>query len=396
LDLNREDKLLLKCLTARDVNGSAFGMKCFADMDWNSVFRRSDEHLLTPLLYQQLKGQDAIVSVPSGIMDQLRESYLRTAAANMRLYHELSKVLRILADNDIPVIVLKGAHLAELVYEDIGVRTMGDVDLLFKMEDLSCAQKKLGETGYYPYRNKLPLDINWSFGGGAIRLQIDIDNVWKRANSAVIAGVEVKVLCPEDLLLHICLHVGFQHLFELAGLRSLCDVREIVHYYQQELEWDVVHRRAVEWSVGNSLYVALLLATELLDARVPDSVMQALRPEDLSTEKKAWMVRQIFGDAIEQNAFNSHFCELWQSRSFRERVRSFRRMILPSKAVMSQTYRAPYRSTRNYASYLIHIKKNFLEYIGATLQILRRDKEVLSQVTQQNQNTAMREWLASN
>jgi hypothetical protein len=314
----------------------------------------------------------------------------------MRLYHELLEVLDILNDNEIPVIILKGAHLAELVYEDIGVRTMGDVDLLFKMEDLSRTQKKFAETGHYPYRNKLPVDINWNLGGSDSPLQTDIDGVWKRANSAVIAGVGVKVLCPEDLLLHICLHVGFQHLFELAGLRTLCDIREIIDHYQEELRWDDVQHRAVEWSVGNSVYVALLLATELLDARVPDDVMQALKPGDLSAEKKVWVLRQIFGDAIEGHTLNPHFCELWQSRTFPERVRSFRRMILPSLGTMSQTYQTPYRSTRNYTSYLAHIKKNFLEYAGATLQLIRRDDEMLSQVRQQNQNTAMREWLSSN
>jgi hypothetical protein len=37
----------------------------------------------------------------------------------MHLYHELGKVLGLLRDENIPVIVLKGVHLAELVYGNI-------------------------------------------------------------------------------------------------------------------------------------------------------------------------------------------------------------------------------------------------------------------------------------
>ena len=138
-----------------------------------------------------------------------------TFARNMNLYHELSHVLTVLRHDDIPVIVLKGAHLAEIVYENIALRPMCDVDLLVKKEDLTRVQRKLLETGYSPFTNRLLLDIHWHLENSMTDLPVDMDMIWERAQPAFIAGVKVLVLSPEDLLLHLCLHLGFHHFFQL-------------------------------------------------------------------------------------------------------------------------------------------------------------------------------------
>jgi len=51
-----------------------------------------------------------------------------TLARNLLLYHELPRILKVLSP--LPVIVLKGAALAATIYHRIGLRTMGDLDLL--------------------------------------------------------------------------------------------------------------------------------------------------------------------------------------------------------------------------------------------------------------------------
>jgi hypothetical protein len=61
----------------------------------------------------------------------------------MLLYQELQTVLKTFKFRaaSIAVIALKGAFLAELVYENIGLRAIGDVDLLVKKEDLEKVQQ---------------------------------------------------------------------------------------------------------------------------------------------------------------------------------------------------------------------------------------------------------------
>ena len=66
----------------------------------------------------------------------------------MLLYNELQTVLKTFNAAGIDVIVLKGAFLAELVYENIGRRAMGDIDLLVKKEDLEKVKQELIQLGY--------------------------------------------------------------------------------------------------------------------------------------------------------------------------------------------------------------------------------------------------------
>ncbi len=66
----------------------------------------------------------------------------------MRLYRELAQVVRACNDAGVPVILLKGAHLAEAVYGNIALRPMVDVDLLVKQADLMRVHDILIGQGY--------------------------------------------------------------------------------------------------------------------------------------------------------------------------------------------------------------------------------------------------------
>jgi hypothetical protein len=178
----------------------------------------------------------------------------------------------------------------------MGIRAMQDVDLLFKKKDLSRCQKRLMEAGYYPYYSRLPLDIHWDFDITPINIHINIEDVWDRAQPAVIADVEVLVLSPEDLLLHLCLHLAVKQLFQSVGLRTFCDILETILHYHSQIEWEQVSRRATQWGASKSVYLTLLFARDLLNAKVPSDTLESLKPDNLDPQVKAWAFEQIFLD----------------------------------------------------------------------------------------------------
>ncbi|MCP4365035.1 MAG: nucleotidyltransferase family protein [Planctomycetes bacterium] len=83
-----------------------------------------------------------------------------------------------------PVILLKGAHLAQVVYSNIALRPMGDIDILVKKNDLPKAKELLLELGYTPIKevdiatacaysqhispmikqNAPPVELHWTLG----------------------------------------------------------------------------------------------------------------------------------------------------------------------------------------------------------------------------------------
>jgi len=70
------------------------------------------------------------------------------AARNLILLKHTKDILRVLRQENIPVIVLKGIALVETVYPHIGMREIADIDLLVKEKDLLVISKKLTELNY--------------------------------------------------------------------------------------------------------------------------------------------------------------------------------------------------------------------------------------------------------
>ena len=258
-------------------------------------------HGLGPLFFKRLKQSDARACVPADEWERLRVAYLAAAGRNMHRYRELRPVLRRLRHSGIPVIVLKGAYLAEAVYGDVALRPMGDVDLLVPRAELPRAQAILLDMGGVHQqtedieslcrkRHHLPpvvirgvtIEIHWTIASPTAPMRIDAAGLLDRARPATIAGVEVLALSPEDLLLHLCLHLGRDHRFK--GLKSLCDIDETIRRYGSELDWAQVVRSAREWRAAKYVGLTLHLARRMLGAGVPDDVLERLLPGGLDQQ----------------------------------------------------------------------------------------------------------------
>ncbi len=110
-------------------------------LDWDILLQVAHGEALAPLLYEIVRDQDL---VPSAIEQELRHAYHQNACRNTLLLDELGNVLRHLAVEGVKVILLKGAALAELVYGNIAVRPMSDLDLLIRLQDLPPARMRCG------------------------------------------------------------------------------------------------------------------------------------------------------------------------------------------------------------------------------------------------------------
>ena len=117
-------------------------------VDWDTLVQRATRHGIAPLLYRTLSRIDDASAVPRAVREKLRTAYYNNIARNMLLYQELQTVLMAFNASGIDVIVLKGAILAEVVYENIGLRAIGDIDLLVKKEDLGKVKQELIQLEY--------------------------------------------------------------------------------------------------------------------------------------------------------------------------------------------------------------------------------------------------------
>jgi len=395
MDKETMGQLLWDCLCGKPVNSTA---------DWESISQVSEKYRVTPLLYHRLKN----IGVPAPLMKKLKTAYIANIWVNTALYNELSKILSVLQKEGIPVIVLKGAHLAEKVYGNIALRPMNDLDILVRKTDLLRAEEKLLEMGYSSSRDReieeicaelhqLPaltkpdasVEIHWTIEFPTSPFTIDVDGLWKRAQAETVAGIKTLVLSPEDLLLHLCLHAAFHHIFQF-GLRPLYDIWETLRHY--DIDWEQVGLRSREWGANNSIYLALYLAKTEFGIAVPNEVLDTLKPENFDPRLVSWAKEEVLGQ-FEDIVLppSNNLVKFWESKRPSEKAGIVLNRLFPYREEMAELYRVSPNSPRIYLYYPVRIMDMFRRHSRALWRLSRRDKETVNFSEQQ---FGLRKWLS--
>ena len=218
------------------------------------------------MLYQRLFKEHKVPCIPDEVRLILREKYLECLAINLCINNQLQRILTEMEKAEIPVILLKGAHLAEFVYKNIGLRPMSDLDLMVPreclMQSLELAQK-LGYQLSQPFNlevellleHHLPalivsqnvsLEIHWNLVDAKLPMTVDEGGLWQRAQPVQVGKSKAWVLSSEDLLLHLCLHAAYQDTFN-CHLRALVDINQVISV-NKALDWEQVRMRAFNWN----------------------------------------------------------------------------------------------------------------------------------------------------
>ncbi|WP_372683809.1 nucleotidyltransferase family protein, partial [Desulfosarcina sp.] len=151
MNISREDLFLVHALQhPHDDRWQQRAMQLRTpSLDWLSLFQRADAIGLGPMLYRQLSNVKEQLKLPDDGMEFLKNSYLRNLATNTYRGIELVRILNAFGDAGIAVILLKGAALAEGVYNDPGARVYGDLDILVKKADLERGHQLLRSLNYH-------------------------------------------------------------------------------------------------------------------------------------------------------------------------------------------------------------------------------------------------------
>jgi len=148
--LSPENRLIINCARI-EMDDEAYNSSLEIikkGLDWNLVFETAKSHNVAPLMYPNLKILNEEQAIPQNILLQFRKRYHITGIRNSKMYNELAILLKAFKENGIEVMLIKGAALAVLVYKNIALRPMGDVDILIKKEDAEMVKKILIENGY--------------------------------------------------------------------------------------------------------------------------------------------------------------------------------------------------------------------------------------------------------
>jgi hypothetical protein len=106
-------------------------------------------------------------------------------------------------------------------------------------------------------------------------ISIPYDTLWERAGELKIQNAAVTVLSPEDNFLYLANNFSKQ---TEDVLKSLYDIRTLLHKYCGSLDWQYIAASARTWKIETAVYFTLKRSRELFGEAVPEAAVRALKP----------------------------------------------------------------------------------------------------------------------
>ena len=274
---------------------------------------------------------------PRGFPDSVRDQILARGRANtmcqLRRHAALRRIARSLEEARIPLIILKGMALAYLAYPNPYCRFMSDIDLFVPRADLKRAVQLARNLGFRDSKNVfsqecpalvsldrlVQIEIHGSLPSFA-RFRVDTDSLWDRSLSADMGGVQARVLCPEDFIQHLCLHIG-PHDHYLSRLQGLLDFRFYLEKHGIEIDWQAVSDYSIQIGSSAWVYLTLWLAQELLGAPVPADFFQSCPAPKRLGDISRLATHHLL--SVSDLPLASSFVKFCAGGSFKERLDAF-------------------------------------------------------------------------
>ena len=406
-------QLLLKILNNK-IPKSALqaDIQALKSRDWEELLFEVDKQGVKLILSDHLRRQGLSEFVPDAILEGLRAANLLTTASNVRILHHAGGILKAFKKQNLNVIGLKGLYLVESIYQHIGSRNIGDLDLLIRKKDLQRALHIMQKLGYklstwYDVKapNKdikhvppmfktsaPPVELHWTILEEDEPFTIDTKGLWERALPATIAGVDMLALSPEDLILHLCLHLTYQHHFNI-GLRSLVDVATVLHHFNGQVDWQKLADIAQGWGATRVLWLSMILVGDILGIDLPSNLLMQIEPTDpdpwIIEEARSQLISKV-GDAEKMTPDLAKFAA---ERGLIARLRLILQRIFLPKSTLARHYNVSPRSLRVYGCYFKRAKDLFKQYRGSVKQILDHDASTLADAKSQQNSQSLKNWM---
>ena len=381
---------------------------------WDALVSEAYRQELAALLYSFLARQAGTQALPLPLKEKLNRTYLTTAARNTLTLHDAEILLNASQKAGIPAVGLKGVYLLEHVYPDVGARPMNDLDLLVKKHDLPKGLEVMQELGYKAttYFDLADENIDTKHvppmekpGGALVELHwtlleenepftLDADAIWDRTLPTKIAGVDAFALGVEDLVLHLCTHLTYQHFLNL-GLRGLMDIALVIHKFRPEIDWQKLVEIARSWGAERVAALTLMLVETQLNVPIPSEVLSALVPEGIESDLFENARRHL----LERVWFDDHFTpdlvEMSASKNLFAKIKIGLHRIFIPRIALARIYNVPPNSPRIMGLYwarLIYLIRSY----GKTVVRLQRGEAGTEPARQKAEiSKTLHEWMSS-
>ncbi|MEN9942434.1 MAG: hypothetical protein RLZZ91_435 [Bacteroidota bacterium] len=378
--LNPEERILLASLqySWSDSDRKDLANSLIDITDWDCYKARAVDTYLGTTVYVRLVKQLKL-KFPEHVLKVLESMYFQVLVKNTQLIEAYDTLALAFNKLELSYIPLKGIHfLRESFSNDIGIRQLSDIDMLFQPDDAEKVHKCLLELGYRAYLTmpiriskllKNPTPYNYSKDGVTLdvhyalnRLEnfdISMREVWE--SSTQNESAFERFLSSEDQLIHLCTH-AFLHM-KIYDLKQISFLDIVTLLNNDELNWELLKNKMSQYRCQEETASMLFLASRYFNSEVPLDII-----EPLSEEQKEKLNNQFLLLLREDKTklksthykLKDRYFQFFHLLSWTKRILFVFYYIFPDKPYLKQLF----GSKQNvFILWLKHIYQNSLQVI---------------------------------
>jgi len=369
MHLSPEDKILLSVVKLHLSAEETIALNALLPevKDWNLTVDLLIQHGSAPLMYSKLNKLSNSNCIAAELQSKLQQAYYKTLSRSMVLYQNFVEVLQALDKVNVHPIILKGAHLSETLYGDIALRQFSDLDILIPDDSGEKCLKVLRSMGYKAReanalsnfvanhsdfvhyspmeKGEITVELHIKLHTRSNHYQLSIPDIWLRATYNIINKQKVKVLCTEDLLMHLCVHADKHFKVGHIQLKSFNDIINILEQLKSGFDWQKFEILCKQYKCENVVFKYFVLLAKYYQAYLPEELHNKYA-NCLSIETEQRFIEYLHGENFEpkgpQSAVPGHLNSLHNIKK-RPDVFLFylKEVLFPSKVFMIQKYNIP-------------------------------------------------------
>jgi Uncharacterised nucleotidyltransferase len=281
--------------------------------DWPGLLALAGDHGMLPQLAARIRAADPAL-IPPEIRELLQASQRSQTIFTLSLAAELFRILDRFASSGVEILLTKGPALAARCYDNPGSRQYGDLDFIVRDRDIRQATKIMIEVGYEPKislksieAGKFPGEYVFSHRDTKVLAEfhtertfryhprpLPLEKLFARRASVRFDGRNVPALSVEDELILNCIHAA-KHFW--TRLMWVADIAALIS--RQSIDWDRALDAVQEVSAERMLRVGLLLAIDVLGARVPPQIDRFMRADGEALRVSAQITKRLpLGESV--------------------------------------------------------------------------------------------------
>lgn len=259
------------------------------NINWDIEIKKLFAHRLTPLLYWKLKENNQNNELPAEVEKKLSKVFLNTLQTNICVMHDLKNIITDIEELDYAVV--KGPHLAEIIYPNAGTRPFADIDILAEQKDTNFMKNILTKNNFSELniekKYKTVNEIVYKKMADNLRYMVDLHSSTlhnARFNGLRISDVtsflsetefikiqdsEMRVLSPEALIIYLNIHCVYAHFYN--QIIYLLDILYSFKYYGDRIDFDKLTHMAKNLGILKSLQFTIELIDKIFETSLSNN-----------------------------------------------------------------------------------------------------------------------------